>query len=142
MSIKLGTIVGQAVDPVTNEKIGLIYKRKSDIRGGFNRMGAEKRIQNFPYMRDTMTVHGYKLMFFILRMLDMTQWSTPIVVLTQKNLEEVIGREYPGNRACLYKGIKELLDISVIKHYPKGGKGTYYVNKNWFMTFTQNQESF
>ena len=143
-SIDLGAYAGQGIDPKTKQVAALIYKTKNNLKGSFDRVMKTARKETMDLIINQTSVHGFRLMFFILEIIDLNKGTSPVVCLTQKYLEEnVIHGEYPSNHKGLYTGIKDLISLKVIKPFPQVGRGHYMVNRNWFpIGSLSNQESF
>ena len=143
-SIDLGTYVGQGIDPDNKKVTAIIYKSKNTLKGSFDRIMKDARKRTLELITDKTSVHGFRLIFFILEIIDFNKGSTPVVCLTQKYIEQnILHKEYPSNHKGLYLGIKDLIDLKVIKPFPQAGRGFYMVNRNWFpIGSLSNQESF
>ena len=136
--------MGQGVSPKTGKQTTIIYKQTTDIKGGFTRMGNTARMEHMNMLMNNTTVHGYRLLFIILKIIDMNRGKSDIVCLTQKYIENtVLHEDYPSNKMGLYTGIKDLTNLDIIKKCPNAGRGFYKVNKLWFpIGSLTTQESF
>lgn len=143
-TLDIGNLIGEGIDPQSQTVTALIYRTRNTLKGSFDRIMKTARKESLDLITDSVSIHGFRLIFYILEIIDLNKGTSPVVCLTQKYIENnIIHREYPSNRKGLYTGIHDLLVLKVIRSFPEAGRGYYMVNRNWFpIGSLKNQESF
>jgi hypothetical protein len=141
-SIKKGIQLGQGLNLKTGEEV-IMYSKKCKVQGGFISEGRQAIINNKLSIVNTLSIHGNRVLNLIRIYIASTKGTSCHICLSQKYVEQcILGESFPSGRVSLNKGIKELIDLKVIKksdYLPR----YYDINACWFpINSSDIQESF